>query len=556
MAGGNLSPRQKMINMMYLVLTALLALNVSKEILDSFVTVNNGLENTKATLKQKVDDTYKTMQQYAQENQTKYGAAWTAAQDVKKDASALISYIDQLKATVISVTEGKKMEEVIGKDKNGQDTVLNLKYVDKKDDYDNITTVMIGSDETSPKDGDMTAVDLHKRIDAFKAKLLKIEGGKNPVLKANIEKMFDLKDEKEAGDTGPVVPWETKQFYHVPLAAGVTIMSKIQGDIRNIENETVNWMLGAVEQKTFKFNTLTAIVKPLSSYVTAGGKYQADIFLGAYDNQNAPEVYIAGPGMHVDTMSKPPKMVGGEGIKLPMDGAMAKLEEAATSAGVKTVTGIIKFKPVGGEEQVQYFETTYEVAAPNLVVSPTKMNVFYRGVDNPVSVSVSGYSNKDIAASISEGSMVKDKDGYIVRPGKGSEATVNATVTNPDGSKKTMTGQKFRVKNVPNPTPYFGGKGVNDETIKKTDLTAAQGLIAKMENFEFDLKFEVVEYKVSTTLAGNFVERLVKGPAVGGDAKEMLQKVKSGQKVFIEGIKARGPDGTVRNLGALSFKVI
>jgi hypothetical protein len=152
--------------------------------------------------------------------------------------------------------------------------------------------------------------------------------------------------------------------------------------------------------------------------------------------------------------------------------------------------------------------------------------------------------------------MSKGKDGYIVRPGKDSEATVNATVTNPDGTKKSMTGAKFRVKNVPNPTPYFGGKGVNDETIKKTDLTAAQGLIAKMENFEFDLKFDVVEYKVSTTLAGNFVERLVKGPAVTGDAKEMLQKVKSGQKVFIEGIKARGPDGTVRNLGALSFKVI
>ncbi|MFT3884931.1 MAG: gliding motility protein GldM [Flavobacteriales bacterium] len=555
MAGGNLSPRQKMINMMYLVLTALLALNVSKEILESFVTVNNGLENTKGTLKEKMDATYKTFQQYAQENSTKYGASWTKAQDIRTQAADLISYIDKLKATVISSTEGKPMDKVIGKDQNGQDTVINMKFLDKKDNYDKITELMIGSDETHPKEGDMTAKDLHKRLDAYRDKLLSIVGKDNPTLTSNIEKMFDLKDEKEAGDAGAVVPWETKNFYHVPLAAGVTIMSKLQTDIRNIENETVNWMLGSVESKTFKFNTLTAIVKPLSSYVTVGGKYQADIFLGAYDNQNAPEVYICGPGAKVDTTSNPPKIIG-EAVKLPMDGSMAKLEQTASGAGVKTVSGIIKFHPVGGEEQVQAFTTTYEVAQPNLVVSPTKMNVFYRGVDNPVSVSVSGYSDKDIQPSISGGQITKTGEGWVVRPGKEAEATVSATVTNVDGSKKSMTGLKFRVKNVPNPAPYFAGKSVSDETIKKTELTAAQGVLAKMENFEFDLKFEVVEYKVTAIIAGTPIEKIIKGAAMSGETKEMLAKVKAGQKVYIEGIKARGPDGTVRSLGSLAFKVL
>lgn len=554
MAGGNLSPRQKMINMMYLVLTALLALNVSKEILESFVTVNNGLEKTKLTLKEKMDATYQTFQQYAQENSEKYGAAWSQAQGIRKDAADLISYIDKLKGTVISETEGKPLDQVMGKE-NGQDTVINMKYIDKKDNYDKITEIMIGSDETHPKEGEGTAKDLHLKLDAYKNKLLGIVGKSNPTLTSNIEKTFDLKDEKEAGESGVVVPWETKNFYHVPLAAGVTIMSKLQTDIRNIENEMVNWMLGSVEQKTFKFNTLTAIVKPLSSYVTVGGKYQADIFLGAYDNQNAPEVYIAGPGARVDTSSVPPKIIG-DAVKLPMDGAMAKLEETASGAGVKTVSGIIKFHPVGGEEQIQAFTTTYEVAQPNLVVSPTKMNVFYRGVDNPVSISVSGYSDKDIQPSITGGQLAKTGEGWVVRPGKETEATVNASVTNPDGSKKSMTGQKFRVKNVPNPTPYFAGKSLNDETVKKTELTAAQGVIAKMENFEFDLKFDVVEYRVSTTIAGNYLEKICKGPALSSEAKEVLTKVKSGQKVYIEGIKVRGPDGTVRTLGALSFKVI
>jgi gliding motility-associated protein GldM len=196
------------------------------------------------------------------------------------------------------------------------------------------------------------------------------------------------------------------------------------------------------------------------------------------------------------------------------------------------------------------------VATPSLVVSPTKMNVFYRGVDNPVSISVSGYSDKDIQPSATNGSLSKGGEGFIMRPGKDNEATISATVTNPDGSKKSMPGIKFRVKNVPSPTPYFAGKSVNDETVKKAELTAAAGVIAKMIDFEFDLKFDVVEYRVTMVVNGAPIEKMVKGAAVSGEMREMFQKAKPGQKVWIEGIKARGPDGTVRNLGGLSFKVV
>jgi len=223
---------------------------------------------------------------------------------------------------------------------------------------------------------------------------------------------------------------------------------------------------------------------------------------------------------------------------------------------LKTVIGIIKFKPVGGEEQIRRFTTEYEVAAPSLVVSPTKMNVFYRGVDNPVSISVAGYSATNISPNMTNGTLSKDKDGYIVRPGAGQDAVVGVTVTNPDGTKKTMPGVEFRVKNVPNPTPYFAGKGVNDNTVKSNELKAAQGVIAKLENFQFDLRFEVVSYTVSATIGGNLLEKECRGPALSSDAKTVLEKLRTNQKVYIENIKAKGPDGTVRNIGALSFKVI
>lgn len=545
MASGKQSPRQAMINMMYLVLTALLAMNVSKEILDSFITVNNGLENTKLSLNDKMNAQYKSFESFAGENAAKYGAAWEEAKKIKTAGAEIIAYIDSIKANAIITAEGWPRDSVVLSDGR----IVDLAKVTKKDSHDELTNLMIGGEPATPKDGPMSATDLKNKLEAFR-ELVKNSRKDDTELAASMDRVFNFEDRKDA--SGTMNNWQSINFYHVPLAAGITILSKIQADVRNAEGEVVKRMMDAVEGKSFKFNKLTTIVKPLSSYVTVGSKYTAEIFLGAYDDQNAPEVYIAGPGATVDTVAK---KINGEAIKLPMNGAKAMLERVAGGAGLQTVRGIIKFKPVGGEETVEVFETTYEVAAPSLVVSPTKMNVFYRGVDNPVSVSVSGYSNKDIVATATNGTLTKSADGYIMRPGKEAEATVGATVTNPDGSKKPMPGMKFRVKNVPNPRPYFGGKSVDDETIKKPELTAAAGVIAKMIDFEFDLKFEVVEYRVTMIVGGTPIEKIAKGAAVSGDMKEMFQKAKPGQKVYIEGIKARGPDGTTRNLGSLSFKV-
>lgn len=546
MASGKQTPRQKMINMMYLVLTALLAMNVSKEILDSFITVNNGLENTKLSLNDKMNAQYTSFESYAKENAAKYGAAWEEAKKIKNSGAELIAYIDSIKAKAIITAEGWPRDSVV----LGDGRIVDLAKITKKDSHDELTNLLVGGEPATPKEGPFTARELKQKLEAFR-EMVKSSRKGDTELAAAMDRVFNFEDRKDA--SGTMNNWESINFYHVPLAAGITILSKIQADVRNAEGEVVKRMMDAVEGQSFKFNKLTAIVKPQSSYVTVGSKYTAEIFLGAYDDQNAPEVYICGPGARVDTAKKE---IIGESIKLPMNGAKAILERTAGSAGLNTVSGIIKYKPVGGELQTEVFSTEYEVAAPNLVVSPTKMNVFYRGVDNPVSISVSGYSDKNIAPSMSNGSLSRGGDGWIVKPGKETEATISATVTNPDGSKKAMPGMKFRVKNVPNPQPFFGGKGQNDETIKKAELTAAAGVIAKMIDFDFDLKFEVVEYKLTMIVSGTPIEKMTKGPAVSSDMKEMLSKAKPGQKVFIEGIKARGPDGTVRSLGALSFKVL
>ncbi|MEO7079875.1 MAG: GldM family protein, partial [Flavobacteriales bacterium] len=490
-------------------------------------------------------------EQLAKENPAKYGTAWTNAQDVQKLATKLVSHIDTLKGMLISKTDGIPLEQVMGM-QNGVDTVLNLEYLNGKDNNTHITAMMVGSEPAKPKEGPYTARELRGMLESFRDKV-KAASADDPKLQASADRMFNFEDRKDA--SGTLNNWSSMNFYHVPVVAGITTLSKIQTDIRTMESELVGRMMSGVESKTFKFNTLAAIIKPQSSYVTAGGTYRANIFLGAYDNQNAPEVFIAGPGAYVDTTVTPPVIVGAS-KQLPMDGAMAILEEPATSAGLKVVTGIIKFKPVGGELQTEKFRAEYEVAAPSLVVSPTKMNVFYRGVENPVSISVAGYSATSIQPSMTNGTLGKDRDGYVVKPGAAATAMVSVTVTNADGSKKSMPGVEFRVKNVPNPVAYFAGKGVNDATVKKNELVAAQGVLAKMENFEFDLRFDIVSYTVTSTIAGNVLEKPCTGPALTDAAKEVLKNVRTGQKVFIENIKAKGPDGSIRNLGTLSFKVI
>ena len=210
-----------------------------------------------------------------------------------------------------------------------------------------------------------------------------------------------------------------------------------------------------------------------------------------------------------------------------------------------------------GQDPLTYYTyANYEVAKPSLVVSPTKMNVFYKGVDNPVDVSVPGFSADKIRPSISNGSITKASGGgYIVKVSKGTKADISVTAELPDGGTKRLGPAEFRVKSVPNPTPYFAGKSVDDDKVKKAELTAAQGVIAKMEDFDFDLKFTVVQFKLTMIIGGTPIEKLTKSNRISSDMKEMLKKAKRGQKVYIEGIKAKGPDGTIRNLGSLSFKV-
>ncbi len=560
MAGGNESPRQKMIGMMYLVLTALLALNVSKEILDAFITINNGLETTKVTFDGKLGGQYGAFAASYNENPTKYGPAWEKAQVLRKDAQALIGRIDLIKAKTIAETEGMAMEEVIGKGAMGTDTILNLNFVSNKDNYDVNTNIMIGAEPDKPLSDDNAdgnnyrAAVLRQELEAY-GESLKAMVSDNKVLVASIDSLFSYPAVvKDASGTN--TNWESLNFYHVPLAATTAILSKLQSDVRNAESDVLGHLFADVEAASFKFTELKAVVIPQKTYVLEGDSFRANVFLAAYDNTNLPEITLAPEGMELD--SNATDIPGGKASTVPMgaDG-FGRLAIPARGLGDKTWEGLIKFKkPDGSGFVYKQYKADYEVAKPSLVVSPIKMNVLYRGIDNPVAISVPGVSADALSASISTGSLSKQSDGtYIARVKSGSEAVVSVTA-DINGAKKSMGSFTFRLKSVPDPVAKFAGKKPSDNTVKQTDLNAALGVIADLEDFVFDLKYPIRSFDVTAIMGGDVRTLQSSSNRLTGDQKELLQQMRRNQTVIIENIKATAPDGTIRKLGSINLRII
>lgn len=560
MAGGKETPRQKMIGMMYLVLTALLALNVSKEILDAFITINDGLETTKITFDGKLNNQYAGFAASYNENPTKYGPAYEKAQVLREEANELITHIDKIKAKTIAETEGLTMEQVIGQGPMGQDTILNLSYVNGKDNYNVNTNIMIGAEPNKPLDTDnpdgnnYRAVVLKQKLQAY-GESLKGMVSDNPSLVATIDSLFTY-PEKVKDASGTVTNWEALNFYSVPLAATTTILSKLQSDVRNAESDVLGHLFADVEAASFKFTELKAVVIPEKTYVLEGDSFRANVFLAAYDNTNLPEINMAPEG--VELAEDATEIPGGKGDLVPMgaDG-FGRVAIPARGLGEKNWEGIIKFKkPDGSGFVYKKYDINYEVARPSLVVSPIKMNVLYRGIDNPIAISVPGVSADALSPSISTGTLSKQSDGtYIARVKSGSEAVVSVSA-NMNGVNKPMGSFKFRLKSVPDPVAKFAGKGPADNTVRKAELTAALGVIADLEDFVFDLKFPVRSFDVTVIMGGDVKTLESSSNRLTSQQQELLKQVRRNQVVIIENIKATAPDGSIRKLGSINLRVI
>ena len=570
MAGAKETPRQKMIGMMYLVLTALLALNISKEVLNGFVKVENSLRTTQGTLNAKVNETSSELETKYLQNQEKVKPFYDKAQQINASSSDLISYITEMKARIMAASSGDyddagelAVGNYIGKDENGMDTVLNLALIPIKDEYQNLTTFVGMAEPNEPLDGPWTAVELKQKLEAFSNQLKNTsvvdnQGTRRDLpqyLKDQIDETFAFPTEIQEGEE---VSWEHANFYHVPLAAVMPLMTKMTLDIQDIQDDILTWLLGSVDAKSYKFTNLMPLVVPESNYILRGDSFRADVLLAAFDGTNPPDIYVDSKKWN-ERDSSLLKYENIDALPIGTDGlGKLRISTRGMSLGESNYKGLIRFQgPDGNIQDFPYYTPKFTVAEPALVVSPTKMNVFYRGLPNPVEVSVPGVPGDKIDVRISGNHRLKkESDGtFTVTPGTDKKANITVSAELPDGSKKTLPAREFRVKRIPDPVPFFVGKTPSDRSISKQALVGADGIGAQMVNFDFDVRVVVKSFSVSVSRDGTLVEKKSNSNRLSADMKQLFNRVSRGNVVYFEDIIVGMPDGTERQVAAMKLKV-
>ena len=516
MAGYKETPRQKMIAMMYLVLTALLALNVSVEVLQAFVIVNESMETANETFAKKIDATYSKFELQYNLNKTKVGPYWEKAQKAAKYSKDLNNYINDAKYTVISKSDNISYEEA---------SKIPLRLVQTKDKYDQPTNYFIGNSQDGSGG---KARELKDKINKYKRDMLQlIDPQSRNIIKLGLDTDGPYYD---AG--GNKQNWEMHNFYTTILAADVTILNRVIAEVHGAELDVISHLYASVSAEDFKFDQVGAKVVAKSQYVFLGETYEAEIFVAAYDTKQNPEVLIGGRSI-----------AGKEGVAL--------FQVAANSEGPKTYEGIIRIAAPNGDLKSYPFKSDYIVAPPTLTISPTKMNVFYIGVDNPVSISAGGVADANLIPRITSGStLTRSGKGWIVKSQQAGKATISVDAKIGD-RVKSMGKMEFRVKRVPDPKPFIANsEGGN---VAKNLLIAAGAIIPRMpQDFEFDLTFEISSFTFVSMRGSDIVLIEGKGNRLSEEMKKIISNAKRGGRIWLENIVAKGPDGS-RPLGTISL---
>jgi gliding motility-associated protein GldM len=336
------------------------------------------------------------------------------------------------------------------------------------------------------------------------------------------------------------------------------LMTKMTLDIQDVQEDILSWLLGSVDAKSYKFTNLMPLVVPESNYILRGDSFRADVLLAAFDGTNPPDIYVDDKKWNGKDSAKL-EFEGIEKLAIGTDGlGKLRISTRGMQLGDANYKGLIRFQgPDGNIQDFPYYTPAFTVAEPALVVSPTKMNVFYRGLPNPVEVSVPGVAADKIDVRISgDHKIKKEADGtYTVTPGRGGEANITVAAEMPDGSKKSLPPRPFRVKRIPDPAPFFVGKTSSDRTISKQALLGADGLGAQMVNFDFDVRVVVKSFSVSVSRDGTLVEKKSNNNRLTADMKQLFNRVSRGNVVYFEDIIVGMPDGTERQVAAMKLKV-
>lgn len=523
MAGGKQTPRQKMIGMMYLVLTAMLALNVSAEVLEAFVLVDNGLNQTLKSFRSKNDDYYSLIDA-AERNNPEKAKKWKVKSEViKTKADEMIKYIESIKVELVNTADGKDAPAITS-------TGIDGHLVKAKDQTTVPANILIGPTEKGK------AYELKKKIEQFRGEIIGLVDDKDrfPVLVQTINRILDTQDPPRNIE-GERKTWEHSRFGDVPLISTLPLLSKIQVDVLNCEALLLDHFFKQIDAQDVRVNAFDVVIVPEASTILKGEKFKASVMLAAYDKTQLPSISVNGASCKIED---------GKGI----------YEAIGNTLGEKSLKCQVIVKGPDGTPQKYEKEYKYQVIQPMFTVSPTKMNVLYRGIDNPVELSVSGIPNENVLVEVSNASYRKAGGVYMVEPGAGRECEVRV-FAKIGATKKLMGTSSFRVKQLPPPIPRLDG--ANGKTISKGTLMSSLGIRAEMpQDFDFDLKYNVRSYVVTGRNKDGYENSEISNGASFSDRqKAILANVSAGGRIFITEIKAAGPDGRIVELQDLVYKI-
>ena len=586
MAGGKVSPRQKMINMMYLVLTALLALNVTKEILLAFTVIDNSLKKSTANIEVKTVQMVSQLQKISGDNQAAK-AALGYCKDANKTTSEFIKNVRQIKTHLLRYSLGAidpndkniKPENAFSipdedrKDykfftefpwvetKNGE--MPELKAGDNLDDH-----VRYFNEELSGKRGK----DLELSINETRVKLLNLlkkaqsdsDLGKNAETRSflsskllelsqktsltagDVKDPFSSKSEKIKDKEGNILNWSEVYFHSTPLAAVFAILSKTENDAKLLESEICQTLAESVSAADFKFDAIIPVVAAKTGAVVTGQTYEADILLAAYNSKADMKIFV-------------------NGNSIPVEAGVGKYKVTPQSPGTNNLDVKISVPKPGGGEEIKVGKAEFTAFAPSAAISADALAVFYVGLENPVSISVGGIDPSNYLVRIvneqggpTSAKIIGSKGRYKVSIAKRTDAKVKiqVAVKLSDGRVKSMGDKVFKVNRVPDPRFRCGGVEFKG-SVNANALKYQQAATAVLDGFVYEgVKFRVTGYKFMAVGRRTNGPKFAKsGSADLGPIKAILDQLGPGDLMTFTDITAIGPDGTERLLDNASAQV-
>ena len=571
MSGAKETPRQKMIGMMYLVYTALLAMNVSKDILDAFDTVNAGVQTTNITLSNQIAQKYATFEEQYGLDQEKVGPYWEQAQALREEATEFVNYVEALKWDLVKRIELNKAtsdEEAIqmavnenGLLKSSNTTLngrtiydINTSKVKSRDGYNQPTEIMMGNPE-GPGNGGL-AYELSEKMKHFRNVVIKAAGpehlqevglitdsifGSKEYLQENgytenqMKKLpyegnyYGAKISYYPGMTDPVQDsWEYHNFHHTVLVADVTLLNKIISEAQTAELNAVTELMSDIHATDFTFDEIGAKVFAESGYLLSGQTYKAQAMVTAWKNSQLTARVKLDGGAEKEYTSN------AQGV-IPL--------EWNVGVGSHSYTGIIDMLDPSTNQMTEYpFQGSFVVAPPAVSVSATKMNVVYRGINNPIAVG--GGVGGEISASASSGTLTRTGNGtYNLLPGAADEVTISVT-----SAGSSLGSMKFRVKDLPKPQALI--RNVVNGQVSKSALQAAGRVEAEMKDFDFDgVKYDVVGYTFRyKTKSGTTKEAKANSGSFTDEIRNAISQSNVGDMFQFTAIQVRGNDGKTKTL--------